>query len=307
MSWNLRYASHLGFRSHDLPLFVASVGSADPVAHVAYAARLGLAGVQDPWFATRPRDAQDRIAAALAEHGLAAGVVVCGSLDAVRRPIWNQRGEMARVNLERLLRESIDAARRIGARQIAVLTGDDIGAPRALQMDAMSENLRWAGAVAHREGVALCLEPTNARTLPGMFLNHIGEGCELVRAVDSPAVRLIFDTAHVQSMDGDLLVNLERCWDWVEIVQIANHPGRYEPEAGEIDMAAILHKVRAHGYSGLVELEHHWSANDAPTEQRGVDWLRRVDGALGPSVASRSRIESPIDPSTKNHGETPCD
>ena len=44
MNWNLRYAAHLGFRSLDLPLFAASVGSADPIAHIAYAAKLGLAG-----------------------------------------------------------------------------------------------------------------------------------------------------------------------------------------------------------------------------------------------------------------------
>ena len=304
MNWNLRYAAHLGFRSLDLPLFAASVGSADPIAHIAYAAKLGLAGVQDPWFATRPRGVQACIAAGLAERGLAAGGVVCGSLDAVRGPLWNRSGETARANLERLLRESIDAAHRIGAGQIVVLTGDDTGVSRPRQADAMSDNLRWAGAIAHSEGVVLCLEPTNARTLPGMFLNHIGEGYALVRSVGSPAVRLIFDTAHVQSMDGDLLVNLERCWDRVEIVQIANHPGRYEPEAGEIDMAAILRKVRALGYSGLVELEHHWSVNDAPTEQRGVEWLRRVDGALGSGAGVfRSRLN--FDPVNESRGVTP--
>src|ERR1700739_4105886 len=50
MSWILRYAPHLGFRSLDTPLFLASVGSTDPMAQIAFIASLGFAGVQDPGF-----------------------------------------------------------------------------------------------------------------------------------------------------------------------------------------------------------------------------------------------------------------
>jgi hydroxypyruvate isomerase len=259
MGWNLRYASHLGFRSLDLPLFAASVGSSDPVDHIAYAAALGFAGVQDPWFATRPHLAQDRIAAAIAECGLAVGCIVCGPLDVVRSPLWNRVGAAARATLEAHLGAAVEAALRIGGRQIAILTGDDPGSPRARQTTAMTDNLRWAATVAESEGLVLCLEATNARTLPGMFLNHIGQAAELVRAVDRPSVRLIFDTAHVQSMDGDLLTHMERHWGQVAIVQIANHPSRFESEAGEISMGAVLRKIWALGYRGLVELEHNWS------------------------------------------------
>ena len=46
MAWQLRYASHLGYRSAQEPLFRASVGSLDPLAHIDYAAKLGLAGMQ---------------------------------------------------------------------------------------------------------------------------------------------------------------------------------------------------------------------------------------------------------------------
>ena len=280
MSWILRYAPHLGFRSLDMPLFLASAGSTDPVAQIAFIASLGFAGVQDPWFATRPEAVQLRMASALSEFGLAAGCVVCGTPGSIRTPLWNTPGQAARANLDVELRRAMAAARRIRADKIAVLTGEDSSSPRERQVETMIVNLRWAADIVASEGLALCLEPTNARTLTGMLLNHFGEGCQIARATGHAATRMIFDTAHVQSMDGDLLGHMERNWDLIEIVQIANHPGRLEPETGEINMLAILTKVRELGYCGLVELEHLWSAPNLETERRGIHWLRQADAML---------------------------
>jgi len=51
-------------------------------------------------------------------------------------------------------------------------------------------------------------------------------------------------------------------------------------ESGEINIQAILTKVRELGYRGLVELEHLWSAPGLEIESRGIDWLRQVDATL---------------------------
>jgi hydroxypyruvate isomerase len=280
MSWILRYAPHLGFRSLDVPLFPASVGSADPIAQIAFIASLGFAGVQDPWFATRPEAVQLRMASALSEFGLAAGCVVCGTPRSIRTPLWNTPGRTARANLTMELRRAIAAAQRIRADKIAVLTGEDSSSPRERQIETMITNLRWAADIVASESLTLCLEPTNARTLTDMLLTHFGEGCQIARATSHAATRMIFDTAHVQSMDGDLLGHMERNWDLIEVVQIANHPGRLEPATGEINMQPILRKVRELGYRGLVELEHLWSAPNLEIERRGIDWLRQMDAML---------------------------
>jgi hydroxypyruvate isomerase len=280
MSWTLRYAPHLGFRSLEMPLFLASAGSTDPLAQISFIASLGFAGVQDPWFGTRPEPTQLQMASTLSEYGLAGGSVVCGTLSSIRTPLWNTPGPAARTNLEIELRRAMAAAQRIRAKAIAVLTGEDSSSPRERQVETMIANLRWAAEIVASDGLVLCLEPTNARTLTGMLLTHFDEGCQIARATGHAATRMIFDTAHVQSMDGDLLGHMERNWDLIEIVQIANHPGRLEPETGEINMRAILRKVRELDYRGLVELEHLWSAPGLEIERRGIDWLRQVDATL---------------------------
>ena len=280
MSWTLRYAAHLGFRSLETPLFLASAGGADPLLQIDFVASIGFAGVQDPWFATRPRGVQDAMIARLQSHGLAAGCIVCGTPTAVRFPLWNTAGEPAQVRLENELRSAFDAAKRFGSKQIAVLTGADADQPRARQLETMVARLAWAASRAESEGLTLCLEPTNARTLVGMLLSYFEDGCDVARAVSHPAVKMIFDTAHVQSMDGDLLGHLERAWSVIEIIQIANHPARSEPEVGEIQMATILSAAHALGYQGLIELEHLWATPGVDAERRGLEWLRDTDAGL---------------------------
>jgi hydroxypyruvate isomerase len=277
----LRYVAHLGFRSPEAPLFPASVGSNDPLAQIDFIASIGFAGVQDPWFATRPPATKAAIASRLRQRGLVAGCLVCGAPADIRRPLWTCVDVAGRRGLEAKLEVAMEAARGLGARQIVALTGTDPEWPRQSQIDRFVSNLAWAASRVGDQGLTLCLEPTNARTLPGMLLNHFEEGCEIARAVGRPSVRMIYDTAHVQSMDGDLLGNFERAYDLIEIVQIANHPGRTEPEIGEANLATVIEKVHACGYAGLVELEHVWSKGGLEAEHRGLDWLRRIDASLG--------------------------
>jgi hydroxypyruvate isomerase len=286
LSWNLRYAAHLGFRSPEAPLFPASAGSSDPLAQVDFAASIGFAGVQDPWFASRPSSLQAALAARVRERSLEAGCIACGSPATIRTSSWTRVDRAARANLERELSAAIVAARRLGSRQIIVLTCADADTPRQMQIERFVSNLAWAAPRLADEGLTLCLEPINARAIPDMLMNHFPEGCDIARAVGHPAVRIVFDTAHVQSMDGDLLSNLERGIDLVEVVQIANHPGRAEPEIGEINVAAVLTRVYQLGYRGLVELEHVWAKPGLDAERRALEWLRSVDAALA-SVQTR--------------------
>jgi hydroxypyruvate isomerase len=110
-----------------------------------------------------------------------------------------------------------------------------------------------------------------------MLLTHIAEAYTVVKAVGSPSVRLIFDTSHVQIMDGDLLGNMRETWDTVALIQLADNPHRLEPGSGEINFENILRTIRELGYTGLVELEHDWSVPGRETEERGIEYLRYLD------------------------------
>ena len=284
MDWTLRYASHLGYRAAEEPLFRCSVGSLDPVAHVHYAADLGLAGVQDVWAAARPIEVQRAIGSAMEARGLEGGCVSFTARENVRQPLWATAGEAARDRLRVDLDAAIEAAKRVKSRLIVVLSGARPEVPPAFQLAILVEHLKWAADLAARAGVILCLEPINRKAVPNMLLHHVDQAYAAVRAVDSPSVKLIFDTGHIQAMDGDILDNLEAVWSEVALVQLADNPGRLEPGTGELNFANILKAVRAKGYAGLVELEHGWSSPDRACEQRGLDYLRTLDAQLEPST-----------------------
>jgi hydroxypyruvate isomerase len=277
MVWQLRYASHLGYRSAQEPLFLASVGGLDPIAHIDYAASLDLAGVQYALARGRPTGEQAAVGAALARHGLEAGCVIYTGFESIRRPLWAEAGPPAREKLAAELALAFETAHRVGSPHIAVLSGIDSRRDAKAQRGAFIENLRWAAERAERADVLLLLEPVDRMRLPDMLLHHIADACAVVDAVDSPAVRLIFDTAHVQAMDGDVVRQLETAWHRIAVVQLADTPGRIELGSGEIDFAAVVGALKRRRFRGLVELEFGWSAPGREAEQAFVERLRRLD------------------------------
>jgi hydroxypyruvate isomerase len=281
MTWALRYATHLGYRSPESPLFPASAGSIDPVAQIEFAAGIGFAAAQYAQARSRPEQEVRRVARALERHGLAAGCMLYTTLERLAQPLWGQPGAQARDLILGELRASIDVAKRIGARHLVVNGAADPRIERGAQLATAVTHLRFAADVVERAGLVLCLEPISRRSVPGMLLAHLDDALVLVTAVDRPSVRLVFDTSHVQIMDGDLLTNLSRCWPWVEIVQIADNPGRAEPGTGEINFDSVWRAIARAGYSGLVELEYNWAQPGLDSERRGLDTLRRLDALTG--------------------------
>ena len=280
MGWKLHYASHLGYLSPDAPLFRHSAGSADPVANVDFAADLGFAGVQDVWIAGRPIEEQRRIGAAMERHGLEGGCVGFTARERIRDPLWTTPGVAARDDLLREVGRTSEAAKRINARLLVIITGALPGVPHGYQMATLVEHMRWAAEAAGRDGMVLCLEAINGHVIPNMLLNHIADVYLAVKAVDHPACKLIFDTGHIQGMEGDILGNLEKVRDEIALFQIADNPRRLEPGSGDLNFANILKVLAAGGYRGLVEWEHGWSQPTRECEQRGIDYVRQLDARL---------------------------
>ncbi len=273
MTYRINFAPNLGFPTIDTPLFSELVGSTDPVKHVEFAAANGFRYVQDPFAAERSNIEQQRIGDAATSVGIELSCFVYSTRDKFSQPGWSATEPSAQRSLEKDIASAIQIGRRLRSRHIAVLTGTDPDRPLPEQRRAMSSNLsRFAKHVAE-EGMILCVEAVNAKRLPHMLLHHFADAVDVVRTADHPAVRLIFDTAHIQAMDGDILGNLDAAWDLIELVQLADHPGRVEPGAGELNMARIIQELERRGFSGPCELEHLWSAPGPALQRRYLQWL----------------------------------
>jgi hydroxypyruvate isomerase len=278
--WCLRYASHLGYRSPDAPLFPLSARSPGLLAQVDLAAELGLAGVQFALARSSRLAEQIAVGARLQHLGLATGCMLYAPFDVIRTPYLGRPGPAVRDEFLHQVRAALRVARHINSRQVVVLAAADPDIARGAQVDALVEHLRSAAELAHEAGVVLELEGIASAVLPPMILQRLDDVVEVLQRVGSAHVRLIFDTAHVQAIDGDAVAQLGRVFDYMDILQIADHPGRFEPGSGGIDFESILTEVARRGFRGLVELEHGWSLPGVEAERRGLESLRELDGRI---------------------------
>jgi hydroxypyruvate isomerase len=156
------------------------------------------------------------------------------------------------------VRESMPIAQRLGGAPMIIASGfTREGVSQAEHVDAALSVLREAAALAEAAGITLLLEPLNDRVEhPGMFLVSTTLGLDLVEAVGSPNLRLLFDAYHSETMGevaADVLVGR---MNLVGHVQIADAPGRNEPGTGAIDWPATIATLRRLGYDGALGLEY---------------------------------------------------
>jgi hydroxypyruvate isomerase len=125
--------------------------------------------------------------------------------------------------------------------------------------------LRRVAELGEREGVVFCLENLNtAVDHPGTPFAKAADTRALVRAVDSPHLRMNLDLYHAQIGEGNLIQLIRESIDLVGELQVADVPGRCEPGTGEINYPAIAQALRETGYGGVVGLEA-WASTDTPT------------------------------------------
>jgi len=132
------------------------------------------------------------------------------------------------------------------------------------------QNLRYAARRFAEVGLALLIEPISTRAVPGFFLTRSAQAIDVLNAVGEGSARLQYDAYHMQIMEGDLAVTLERLRARIGHVQIADVPGRHEPGSGEINFGFLLAHLDAIGYSGWVGCEY----NPAGDTLEGLKWAR---------------------------------
>ena len=215
----LRYAAHLGFPSIDHPLLAGITGSDDPVRHIEFAAGLGLAGVLDPFAASRSSAAQARIGMAAMDHDLAMGSFLYVPFPELARARWASPDlECVPILLDDVC-NAIAIAARLGSRHIVILAIAEVGIPASVQQSVMADRLKWAGDLAARAGMTVLVEGVSRARLPHLLLHGIAASATVVSAAAHPAVRLAFDTGVLSppsafsTLDGILFQGQRSCME----------------------------------------------------------------------------------------------
>ena len=155
------------------------------------------------------------------------------------------------------LKESCEAANKLGVKKLITQVGQDTGAPREEQHAAIVETLKLAKPILEAAQVTIMLEPLNTYVNhPGYYLWSAVEGFEIVREVDSPYVKIIYDIYPQQVMEGNNIPNVTKNQDCIAHLHSAGHPGRHELQYGESDYKVIFDAIDKAGYTGACGLEY---------------------------------------------------
>ncbi|SDI40368.1 hydroxypyruvate isomerase [Paraburkholderia steynii] len=137
---------------------------------------------------------------------------------------------------------------------------------------AAARTLTRMAELGRRAEVVFCLENLNtAVDHPGVPFARAADTLALVKAVDSPHLRLNLDLYHAQIGEGNLIELVRSALPFIGEIQVADVPGRCEPGTGEINYPAIARALSQAGYRGTVAMEAWASGDDELALQRFRD------------------------------------
>lgn len=174
------------------------------------------------------------------------------------------------------LRGSLRAAQQLGVKLLAVHSNELMPEPTPYAADlflqysdeekttAMIETLAAIAPEAEAAGVTLCLEALNVEVEHiGNFLKYTKDAAEIIRAVNSPNVKILYDAYHMYLNEGKIIETLRKYLPLIGCVHIADAPGRGEPGSGCINYRVVLEDLHKQGYKGMIAFELKPSADSA--------------------------------------------
>ncbi len=156
------------------------------------------------------------------------------------------------------LSRALEIANLLNCKQLHVMSGlTTLGA----SLDVLRDNLQKMAPMAAEQDVSLLLEPINGIDMPEYLIQRTEQVTDLLSELELPNVRLQFDIYHRQMMDHDALEVLEKFVPDAAHLQIANTPGRHEPDKGVLDYSEVFRRLQLIGYQGWIGCEYKPSNN----------------------------------------------
>ncbi|XP_056133118.1 putative hydroxypyruvate isomerase [Lampris incognitus] len=172
---------------------------------------------------------------------------------------------------------AVQYARALNCKRLHLMAGRiPVGSDRAavaLEMETtFVQNLKYASDVLSKEGITGLIEPINTRiTDPRYFLDSPHQAASILERVGKQNIKLQMDVFHWQIMDGNLTQNIHTFFPLIGHVQIAQVPGRNEPDsAGELNFPYLLSMLEQQGYQGYVGCEY----KPRGSTDEGLGWLK---------------------------------
>ncbi len=214
----------------------------------------GFRSVEDNGMLKRTTEQQNKIGETLAKLNMTMGVFVIDGGDNWKTSLTTGKKEFLD-NFVETCKRSVELAKRVNAKWMTVVPGFyERNLPIGIQTSNVIDALRKGAEIFEPHGLIMVLEPLS--DTPDLFMRYSDQTYALCKAVNSPACKILYDIYHMQRNEGDIIKNIEKCWDEIAYIQIGDNPGRKEPTTGEINYKNVFKYIYDKGYRGIMGMEH---------------------------------------------------
>ena len=246
-TFKLNYGFHDGmFKSH---------AGNDFIEQIKFAHSMGFRSIEDNGMMGRTPAMQEKIGNTLASLGKTMGVFVI-SFDNWPLSVSMTSGNKDwRKKFVDYCTEVVNVAKRCNAKHMTVVPGNyDRTKSLDMQLANVIGALRPGVEILEKHNLIMVLEPLS--DTPELFLRYSDQTYAICKAMNSSACKILFDMYHMQRNEGNIIANIDKCWDEIGYFQIGDNPGRKEPGTGEMNYKNIFKHIYQKGYRGVMGMEH---------------------------------------------------
>lgn len=145
-------------------------------------------------------------------------------------------------------------------------------------------NLKWAAALAVKQGLDVLIEPINTRDIPGFYLNRQDQAHNIIEEVGASNLKVQMDLYHCQIVEGDVAMKIRQYLPTGRVghFQIAGVPERHEPDIGEVNYPYLFNVIdevsKTSNWQGWVGCEYKPKlGGQAGGTSAGLGWLAKAD------------------------------
>ncbi len=159
--------------------------------------------------------------------------------------------------IEEGFRKYIPLAAKAGVTNVITFSGNRKGMSDEEGAKNTITGLNRVKKIAEDHGVTICIELLNSKVDHHDYMcDHSAWGVQVVQAVNSSRVKLLYDIYHMQIMEGDLVRTIQKNIDWIGHFHTGGVPGRHELDATqEVQWDGVMRGIAATSFRGFVAHE----------------------------------------------------
>lgn len=168
---------------------------------------------------------------------------------------WNNKANHDK--LEAAAKTSIVRAAEAKVPNVITLFGARRGMSDQEGIDNCVTGLNRVKKFAEDHGVTLCVELLNSKVDHKDYQgDHTSYGVAVIKGVDSPRVKLLYDAYHMQIMEGDLIRTIRDNIQHIAHFHCAGVPGRHEiDDTQEVNWHAVAKAIADLNFQGYIAQE----------------------------------------------------